>query len=520
MLIATVPAYQAEQKANMRSTVLAAMVATGIGAAMLGPVHGQTLRIALRDDVDTMDPALSETFMGTIVYTAMCDKLFDIDEKLNIVPMLATSYETIDPQTIVIHLRDGVLFQDGEKMDAAAVKYTLDRDLNLQGSYRRSEVNMVDHVEVVDPLTVKVSLKQPSAPFIAQLTDRSGMIVSPKAAEAEGTNFTQHPVCAGPFKFVDRVAQDHITLERFPQYWDAKNIHFDKLIYQIIPDSTVRLTNLQAGGPDFVEQVAPTDVAAVQGNAKLKIVSSESLGFQGLSFNTGAGKNGELPLARDKRVRQAFELAIDRDALVQVVFNGMFKPTAQAISPVSPFYVASIVPPARDIAKAKALLAAAGVTGPIDVTLSIINDPLNRQVAEVLQSMTAEAGFNVKIVAMEIGSAIAALTTGEYQVFQLGWSGLLDPDSNIWLWLHTGGPLNDGGFSNPKVDALLEAARATTDVAKRRDLYGQMWQIIQVEEPFVFLWTTRNVAGMKASVTGYRSLPDGLVRLQGVSMAP
>jgi peptide/nickel transport system substrate-binding protein len=134
--------------------------------------------------------------------------------------------------------------------------------------------------------------------------------------------------------------------------------------------------------------------------------------------------------------------------------------------------------------------------------------------------MTAEAGFNVKIVAMEIGSAIAALTTGEYQVFQLGWSGLLDPDSNIWLWLHTGGPLNDGGFSNPKVDALLEAARATTDVAKRRDLYGQMWQIIQVEEPFVFLWTTRNVAGMKASVTGYRSLPDGLVRLQGVSMAP
>jgi peptide/nickel transport system substrate-binding protein len=504
----------------MRSTVFAATIITGLSAAMIAQVHGQTLRIALRGDVDTMDPALSETFMGTIVYTGMCDKLFDIDEKLNIVPMLATSYEMTDPQTVVIHLRDGVLFQDGEKMDAAAVKYTLDRDLNLQGSYRRSEVNMMDHVAVVDPLTVKVVLKQPSAPFVAQLTDRSGMIVSPKAAEAAGSNFSQHPVCAGPFRFVERVAQDHITLERFPQYWDAKNIHFDKVVYQIIPDSTVRLTNLQSGGTDFAEQVSPTDVDTVKRDPKLKVVMSDSLGFDGLSFNTGAGKQGELPLARDKRVRQAFELAIDRDALLQVVFEGLYKSTAQAISPVSPYHVDAIVPPPRDIVKAKALLAEAGVKTPLDVTLSIFNDPLNRQVAEVLQSMTAEAGFNLKIVAMETGSAIAALTSGDYQVFHVFWSGLLDPDSNIWLWLHTGGPLNDGGFSNPRVDALLEEARTTTDVAKRRDLYGQMWQIVRVEEPFVFLWTMRNIAGMKASITGYRSLADGLVRLQGVSMTP
>ncbi len=302
--------------------------------------------------------------------------------------------------------------------------------------------------------------------------------------------------------------------------WDAKDIHFDKLVYQIIPDSTVRLTNLQSGGTDFAEQVSPTDVAAVQRDPKLKVVMSDSLGFDGLSFNTGAGKQGELPLARDKRVRQAFELSIDRDALLQVVFDGLYKPTAQAISPVSPYHVDAIVPPPRDIAKAKALLAEAGVKTPLDVTLSIFNDPLNRQVAEVFQSMTAEAGFNLKIVAMETGSAIAALTSGDYQVFHVFWSGLLDPDSNIWLWLHTGGPLNDGGFSNPKVDALLEQARMTSDVAKRRDLYGQMWQVVRVEEPFVFLWTMRNIAGMKASVTGYRSLPDGLVRLQGVSMAP
>ena len=504
----------------MRTKFLAATVMASAIALNAAPLRAQTLRIALRDDVDTMDPALSETFMGTIVYTAMCDKLFDIDEKLNIVPMLATSYESPDPKTVLIHLRPGVLFQDGTKMDAAAVKFSLDRDVTLPGSFRRSELGMVDHVDIVDPLTVRVALKNPSAPFVAQLTDRSGMIVSPTAAQKLGADFALHPVCAGPFTFKERVAQDHIEMDRFPQYWDAKNIHFDRLIYQIISDSTVRLTNLEAGSTDFAEQIAPTDVPAVQKDPKLKLVMSDSLGYQGLTFNTGAGKQGALAMAKDARVRQAFELSIDRDALIQVVFNGMFKPTAQAISPVSPYHIDSIQAPTHDVEKAKALLAAAGVKTPYDVTLSIWNDPLSRQVAEVLQSMAQEAGFNVKVVALETGSALAALESGDYQIFASGWSGLLDPDSNVWAFLHSGGPMNDGGFHDVKVDQLLDDARATGDLAQRRSDYQQVWQIVQQKEPIVYLWTTRNIAGMSVKVAGYRSLPDGLVRVQGVSITP
>jgi peptide/nickel transport system substrate-binding protein len=363
-----------------------------------------------------------------------------------------------------------------------------------------------------------VALKYPAAPFVAQLTDRSGMIVSPKAAKLEGADFALHPICAGPFKFAERVAQDHITMTRFPQYWDAANIHFDKIIYQIINDSTVRLTNLEAGSTDFVEGIAPTDVAAVQHDSKLKLVMSDSLGYQGLTFNTGAGADGKLPLARDARIRKAFELSIDRTALIQVVFNGMFKPTAQAISPVSPYYIAAIQPPPRDIPQAKALLAAAGVTTPLPVTLSIWADPLSRQVGEVIQSMAADAGFQVKVQSLETGSALAALESGDYQIFESGWSGLLDPDSNIYAFLHSGGPMNDGGFHDSKVDQLLDDARATGDMAARRADYQQVWEIVQKEEPIVYLWTTRNIAGMSTRVMGYRSLPDGLVRLQGVSM--
>src|SRR5580692_8904009 len=187
---------------------------------------GDMLRIGIRDDPDLLDPTFSRTYVGTVVMTALCDKLFDFDTKLNIVPMLATGFEWTDSKTLLIHLRQNVQFQDGETLDAAAVKYTLERHVTATGSFRRSEIGAMDHAEVVDPLTVRVVMKQPFSPFVAILTDRAGMMVSPKAAEAEGKDFGTHPVCAGPFRFVERIAQDHITVDRFPAYWNAAHIHY------------------------------------------------------------------------------------------------------------------------------------------------------------------------------------------------------------------------------------------------------------------------------------------------------
>ena len=197
------------------------------------------LRIALRDDPDVLDPTLATTYTGRIVFAGMCDKLFDIDQHMAIVPQLATGYEWSDSQTLLIHLRHGVKFQDGTTMDTSAVKESLERHLTMEGSFRRPEINQIDHIEVVDPLTVRMALKSPSAPFIAQLTDRAGMILAPEAAK-EGKAFGTHPVCSGPYRFVERVPQDHITLERFPDYWNAGTIHFDRVIYLTMPDSSVQ----------------------------------------------------------------------------------------------------------------------------------------------------------------------------------------------------------------------------------------------------------------------------------------
>ncbi len=355
------------------------------------------------------------------------------------------------------------------------MKYTLERHLNASGSFRRSEIGAMDHVEVVDPLTVRVVMRQAFSPFVAILTDRAGMMVAPKAAEAGGKNFGLHPVCAGPFRFVERVAQDHITLERFPAYWDASRIHYERVTYRIIPDSSIRLANLQAGTLDITE-IAPLDAQTVQRDPKLALVSVPSLGYGALTINIGGNPKADTPLGRDARVRHAFELALDRDALNQVVFAGTYQPNAQATSPLSPLYVEEIAPTKRDVAKARALLKEAGVTTPFPVPLIVYNTPQGVQTGEVIQSMAAEAGFAVQVNAMEFGTAIATVQRGDYVMTLGGWSGLLDTDSNAWSFLHTGGALNRAGYSNQHVDELLDRARTASAIEDRRAAYEGVWQ--------------------------------------------
>src|SRR6266851_6409599 len=159
-----------------------------------------TLRIGLAEDPDVLDPTLARTYVGRIVFASICDKLFDIDEKLAAVPQLALGHETsADGKTVTIKLRPGVKFHDGEPFNAEAAKYSLDRHLTMKGSYRRPDLGSVEKVEIVDPMTIRLILKEPFSPLLAQLTDRAGMMVSPKAAEAAGDKFGLHPVCAGPY---------------------------------------------------------------------------------------------------------------------------------------------------------------------------------------------------------------------------------------------------------------------------------------------------------------------------------
>src|SRR5437868_15113130 len=183
---------------------------------------------------------------------------------------------------MTIYVRAGVKFHDGEPFDAEAAKYSLERHLNFPASFRKPELATVDHVDVVDPLTIKLVLKTPYSPLIAQLTDRAGMMVSPKAAKEAGDKFGLKPVCAGPYKFVERVQQDRIVGEIFADYWEKDRLHIDRITYLPIVDSTVRLANLRSGGLDLIERVLATDIKTVRDNPKLKLISAVELGYLGI----------------------------------------------------------------------------------------------------------------------------------------------------------------------------------------------------------------------------------------------
>src|SRR5437764_1001027 len=261
-----------------------------------GALAQTTLRIGLAEDPDMLDPTLGRTYVGRIVFAAFCDKLFDIDEKLNIVPQLALSHETsADGKEMTIKLRPGVKFHDGEPFDAEAAKFSLDRHLSFPTSFRKPELATVDHVDVVDPLTIKLVLKTPFSPLIAQLTDRAGMMVSPKAAKADGDKFGLHPVCAGPYKFVERVQQDRIVGEKFADYWNKDNVFIDRVVFLPIVDATVRLANLKSGGLDLIERVLATDIKGVRADSRLKLSTALELGYFGITINVNNDKNkGQL----------------------------------------------------------------------------------------------------------------------------------------------------------------------------------------------------------------------------------
>jgi peptide/nickel transport system substrate-binding protein len=497
------------------ATILALLAPTAVRPAA---AQDKILHVGLREDPDLLDPTLGSSYVGRIVFAGLCDKLFDIDSKLNIIPQLATAWEWTDPTHLLIHLRDGVRFQDGEKFDAESVKFKLTRDLTAKGSMRRGEVSAIDAIEVLDPLTVRLALKAPASQLLAQLTDRAGIMISPKAAQAAGDQFGTHPVCAGPFSFDQRVAQDRIVLRRFPGYWDAGRIHFDQVVYTPNPNAAVRLANLQAGALDLVEYILPTDVQAVQRDPKLAIAVTDSLSYTGIAINTDNGHAAETAIGRNALVRQAFELGLDRTALIQVVYNGMYAATAQANPATSPYYDSNVVAPPRDPAKALALLKQAGVPIPVPVTLTITNGSDIQQAGEVIQAMEKDAGFDVKLKAMEFASSLQAAYAGDFQAYLIGWSGRADPDGNMWQMLHAGGTFNYGHYSNQDMDEALDSARTVADVTARRGYYAKVWARERADLPLIYLWTGKNVVGMKKSLTGFVPVPDGLIRLQDVTL--
>jgi peptide/nickel transport system substrate-binding protein len=503
-------------------------LATLLLIAMPATVHAQKkqLVVALNQDPDILDPTLARTYVGRIVFAQICEKLYEIDESLNIHPQLAAALPAVTDggKTVTIKLRPNVKFNDGTPLTAEAMKLSLDRHRELKGSNRRSELESVTAVEVVDPLTVRLKLKAPFSPLTAQLADRAGMPISPAADKKLGEKFGTAPVCVGPWQFVERVPQDRIVVERSPHYFDQAAAKFDRIVFRIIPDDNVRLANLRSGDIDVMHLVAPTDASSLRKEGRFEVASVTGLGFNSLTINlrNKTGKTnppGDLgtPLANDPRVREALELSIDREALNQVTYDGQNTVGCGPISPNSVFFDKARTCTARDVARAKKLLAEAGLPNGYKFEMVVVNNPQQRRVGEVVQGMAREAGFDISLRPSEFASALKDNDDGKHQAFLIGWSGRVDPDGNIHQGQACGGSLNATLACDEKVDALLNRAREVSDVAQRRDLYREAIDLIGARRNTIYLYHPNYIVAFAKNLKGYKAVPDGLIRIKGTA---
>ena len=492
-------------------------LAPAAAAAADPPRKGGTLRVGFYIEAQTMDPHLSGSKIDRQVYHNIYEPLVTLDTRLGVKPGLAESWTQPDPKTLVFKLRRGVKFHDGTDFNAEAARFNFNRMKTEPKSVRKGEVANIDTVDVVDSHTIKVNLKKPDAALLATLTDRAGMMVSPKVVQERGGELERNAKGAGtgPFEFVEWVRDDHLLIKRNEAYWNKQGgPYLDRVRYRPIPDDTVKLQSLQAGEIDVMDYVQPRDVAAVKADKNVVVVDVPSLADFAYQLNL------TRPPFNNKALRQAVASALDLEQIVKGVWLNVGVAANGPIPPTSWAYDRSIAPIKRDLAKAKAKLAEGGQPSGFTFTLTTNNIPINVQEAEVMQAQLAEAGIVAKVKLVDSATLIADGNNKNFEMISFQWSGRPDPDGNTYQFLRTtpGTSFNWSGISNPQIDALLDRTREISNQAERRKLYSELTKLLQDELPMLFIIHPIEPKAFSPRVQGYDPIPDGMMRFKDVWM--
>ena len=489
--------------------------AVGRAWAQETPKKGGTLRVGFYIEAATMDPHLSGSKIDRQVYHNIYEPLVVLDANLGIKPGLAESWQQPDPKTVIFKLRRGVKFHDGTDFNAEAVKFNFNRMKTEAKSVRKGEVASIDTVDVVDAYTVRLNLKRPDAALLATLTDRAGMMVSPKTAQERGPELERNAKGAGtgPFVFVEWVKDDHLLIRRNDNYWNKQGgPYLEQIRYRPIPDDTVKLQSLQAGEIQVMDYVQPRDVAAVKADKNVVVLDVPSLADFAYQLNH------TKPPFDNKALRQAVAYSLDLEQIVKGVWLNVGVPANGPIPPTSWAYDRSIPFMKRDLAKVKAKLAEGGKAGGFAFTMTTNNIPINVQEAEVIQAQLAEAGITMKIKLVDSGTLISDGNGKNFEMISYQWSGRPDPDGNTYQFYKTtpGTSLNWSGISNPQIDALLDKSREVSSQAERKKLFSQLVRILQDELPMIFIVHPIEPKAFSPRVQGYDPIPDGMMRFKDV----
>ncbi len=511
----TTAAAQPTVAAAAKPTTAPAAAATTAPAANAAgkPVKGGQLIAAMERDATTFDPTRSQDVFSNAVVGLVADSLYKVDDKAQVVGSLVEKTDNPQPNVYVLTLRKGIKFQDGTDVNSEAVKFNLDRHINDPKSVRSQDVKDITSIETPDPLTVKVTLKGPFAPFPSKLIQGAGFILSPAAVQKLGDNLPRDLTGAGsgPYKFVSWQPDQQIILERNPDYWskDADGTqlpYLDRITLKPFPDENVRLTNLKTGDADVLLGPPPyKDVEDLKKSADLTVKEIPGLGFQFIHFNTT--KDPFLNPA----VRRAVSYAIDRDQIRQAVYFGLGKALQLPVPEVLPWAnVKDNLPyTTRDVNKAKQELQSAGVSA-VSFTFQISNaSPQLQQIAELVKDQLTDIGITMDIQLIEFATVIQNGNAGDFQALSLGWSGDVDPDGDLYSLLYTKAGFNFAKYSNPEFDKLLDAGRANLDQPTRAQAYLDAQKIVLQEQPMMVLFNTPQISVTRKDIQNYPQTYDG-----------
>ena len=502
----------------LAAVLMIATVAGGCGggkAATSG--SGGTLTIANVTDIVQLDPLDIGDAPSSFVAGQVYDALVKRDKDGNLIPGLATKWTpSADGLTWHFELRQNVKFTDGEPFDANVVKWHIGR-IQAKDSVPRfkKQFSVIKEVKVVDKYKVDFVLTEPNGAFIEYtLMTNAGMIPSPKAYKEKGKQFPFEPVGTGPYKFVKWTPGQKVELVRNDQYWGGKP-KLDGVVYRNIPEAATQIIELETGGVNYISKLTQEDIARLQKNTKLQVYNVGAYNVRYLSMNT---KNAVLS---DLKVRQAIAMSLDFKSIVGKMLKGLVSPGDAIVPNTSWAHPAKVEGREYSIEKAKALLDEAGWKAGADgirakdgkkleITIHSPNGRyiMDKEICEVVQQELSKVGIKVNVKVLEWGAFLADIQGSKYQMAFLGWAQS-SPEPSLFLdaLVMTGGRGNYTGYGNKDVDALLKQAIATTDQAKRKELYGQAMVLMDKDVPYIYVYNENKVVAMSASVQGYVHSP-------------
>ena len=510
------------RRCRVRSAVLAAILISVLAATACGPsqpaIDPGYLTVGVRSAPNNLDPRIGTDEASGRVAQLIYSRLMRIDEQLRVVPNLASRLDNPDPLTYIATLRSGVRFHDGHELTAKDVVYTFGSFLDpafvspYKGAFR-----MLASVRALDTYVVEFKLKEPFGSFPIQL-------VFPIVPADAGNSLRTSPIGTGPYRFVRYAVDDEVVLSAFDGYWDGRPQN-KGVILKVIPDETMRGLELRKGSIDLVINDLPPDIAYQLQKDNLRLTQAPGVDYSYIAFNM------RDRLLSDKRVRHAIAYAVDRDAIVTYLRRGLATPAIGILAPMAWAFEPSVVQFAHDPARAKHLLDEAGYPDPdgdgprtrFTLTLKTSTDEFFRLQATVLQQALREVGIGVEVNSYEFATMYADVLKGNFQLVTMQWVGVTDPDMLRRVFHSSQIPpsgFNRGHYSNPAVDALIDAAGAAATESERRRDYSEAQKLIAEDAPYISLWYKTHVAVTQPGITGLRLGPQAdMLSLKDVKKA-